>query len=167
MNRPSNAGSSVHGVSDDLSADMQRKAEAIVAAAAANREELDFSLESLVTLDAMLDRLFGRRWSIGRSGRLDTKQFTPMIEPIGAYVGETLRRNVGGEWGFHDEHGPGLELPSGMWTFPLAKADKRFHNGHEDSLALYGGVMASMGAAGEPPPAGSDEPHEGGDEPPP
>src|SRR5215210_7541882 len=76
-------------VSDDAAAlafDMERKAEAIVAAAAANRDELDFSLESLVALDAMLDRLFGRRWPVGRNGRLDAGRFGAMIEPIGAYV---------------------------------------------------------------------------------
>ena len=38
----------------------------------------------------------------------------------------------------------GLLLPSGTWTFPLAKAEKRFHNGHEDSLAFYGSVIADM-----------------------
>ena len=129
-----------------LAFDMERKAEAIVAAAAANREELDFSLESLVALDAMLDRLFGRRWPVGRHGRLDAARFEAMIEPIGAYAGETLRRSVGGTWGFHEEFGPGLLLPSGTWTFPLAKAEKRFHNGHEDSLALYGSVIADLGA---------------------
>jgi hypothetical protein len=133
-------------VSDDtaLAADMARKAEAIVAAAASNRDELDFTLESLVVLDAMLDRLFGRRWPVGRNGRLDAARFGAMIEPIGAYVGETLRRTVGGEWGHNDEFGPGLLLPSGTWTFPLAKAEKRFHNGHEDSLAFYAEVMSGM-----------------------
>jgi hypothetical protein len=132
---------------DALSADMVRKAEAIVAAAAANRDELDFSLESLVGLDAMLDRLFARRWPAGRGGKLDVNRFGAMIEPIGAYVGETLRRSVGGAWGVHEELGPGLLLPSGTWTFPLAKAEKRFENGHEDSLALYANVMSDMGSA--------------------
>jgi hypothetical protein len=127
---------------------MARKAEAVVAAAAANRDELDFSLESVVGLDAMLDRLFARRWPLGRGGRLDVDRFGPMIEPIGAYLGETLRRNVGGAWGVNEEYGPGLLLPSGMWTFPLAKAEKRFRNGHEDSLALYASVMADVGADG-------------------
>ena len=123
---------------------MARKAEAIVAAATANRDELDFTLESLVVLDAMLDRLFGRRWPAGRNGRLDAARFGPMIEPIGAYVGETLRRSIGGEWGHHDEFGPGLLLPSGTWTFPLAKAEKRFDNGHEDSLAFYAQAISGM-----------------------
>jgi hypothetical protein len=131
-----------------LAADMTRKAEAIVAAAAANRDELDFSLESLVGLDAMLDRLFGRRWPGGRGGKLDVDRFGAMIEPIGAYVGEALRRSVGGGWGVNEEFGPGLLLPSGTWTFPLAKAEKRFRNGHEDSLALYASVMADMGSEG-------------------
>jgi hypothetical protein len=137
-------------VSDDaatLAFDMERKAEAIVAAATANRDELDFSVESLVALDAMLDRLFGRRWPIGRNGRLDAARFGPMIEPIGAYVGETLRRSVGGTWGVNEEFGPGLLLPSGTWTFPLGKAEKRFHNGHDDSLAFYGSVVADTGAS--------------------
>lgn len=141
-------------MSDDaaLAADMERKAEAIVAAAAANREVLDFSLESLAALDAMLDRLFGRRWPIGRSGRLDATRFGPMIEPIGAYVGETLRRTIGGAWGTNEELGPGLLLPSGTWTFPLARAERRFEEGHDASMAAYG----SEAAGGELPagPAG-------------
>jgi hypothetical protein len=129
---------------DALAADMRHKAEAIVAAATANREELDFSLESLVVLDAMLDRLFGRHWPAGRGGRLDVRRFGAMIEPIGAYTGETLRRTLGGDWGVHEEHGPGLLLPSGTWTFPLAKAEKRFHNGHEDALGFYARAMAGL-----------------------
>jgi hypothetical protein len=140
--------SDAHDDDAALAADMERKAEAIVAAATANREELDFSLASLVGLDAMLDRLFGRPWPLGRGGRLDTRRYAAMIEPIGAYTGETLRRTVGGTWGIHAEFGPGLLLPSGTWTFPIAKAEKRFRNGHEDDLGFYGQVMADLGAPG-------------------
>jgi hypothetical protein len=140
--------SDAHDDGAALAAEMKRKAEAIVAAAAANREELDFSLASLVALDAMVDRLFGRPWPLGRRGRLDARRYALMIEPIGAYTGETLRRTVGGTWGIHEEFGPGLHLPSGMWTFPVAKAEKRFQNGHEDDLGFYGQVMADLGAPG-------------------
>jgi hypothetical protein len=125
----------------ELATDMRRKAEALVAAAAESGETLDYSLASLLVLDALLDRLFARRWPIGRAGRLDVGKFERMIEPVGAYVGETLRREGGGAWGVHEESGPGLELPSGTWTFPLAKARKRFENGHEDGLAFYAQML--------------------------
>jgi hypothetical protein len=125
----------------DLAADMRRKADALVAAAAKSGDTLDYSLASLLVLDALLDRLFARRWPVGRAGRLDASKFGRMIEPVGAYVGETLRHEGGGEWGVHDEFGPGLELPSGTWTFPLEKARKRFEHGHQDGLAFYGEVM--------------------------
>jgi hypothetical protein len=121
----------------ELAADMGRKAAAFAAAAAESGDALDYSLASLLQLDALLDRLFARRWPVGRAGRLDVGKFERMIEPVGAYVGETLRREGGGEWGVNEELGPGLELPSGPWTFPLAKARKRFENGHEDGLAFY------------------------------
>jgi len=137
-------------VAEDLATEMERKADALVAAAAASGDTLDFSLESLVTLDALLDRLFARRWAIRGGGRLDVKQYSRMIEPVGAYIGETLRRSAGGTWTVDDEHGPGIELPSGTRTFPLAKAEKRFHNGHADNLGVYGGAMAAMGAGESP-----------------
>jgi hypothetical protein len=128
-------------VAGDVAADMQRKAQAFAAAAAAQGQPLDYSLESLVELDALLDRLFARRWALRSGGRLDTKQFAPMIEPVGAYLGEALRRTLGGEW----EDGPRLRLPSGTLVAPVEQAHRRFEAGHAAALGPYAADLAHEG----------------------
>jgi hypothetical protein len=128
-----------------LAADMHRKAGAIAKAAAERGTTLDFTPESLADLDELLDRLFGRRWPVGRSGRLDTRRYEPMIEPVAAYVGETLLRIAGGDWDVHPERGPGVHLADGGWEFPLETAQQRFELGHEHSLSAFGAAMARLG----------------------
>jgi hypothetical protein len=127
-------------VADDVAADMLRKADAFVAAARGpDREALDFSLESLVALDALLERLFARRWALRPGGALDVGRFGPMVEPAGAYLGESLRRTLGGAW----EPGGGLRLPSGAVVQPLEQAHRRFAEGHPASLGPYGAAVAA------------------------
>jgi hypothetical protein len=136
-------------VAGDVGADMQRKAEAFAAAAAAQGQPLDYSLESLVALDALLDSLFARRWALRSGGRLDTKRFAPMIEPVGAYLGEALRHTLGGEWDHDDDavDGPRLRLPSGTVVAPVEQAHRRFEAGHEAALGV---LAASLAHEGEP-----------------
>jgi hypothetical protein len=127
-------------VADDVAADMLRKAEAFVAAAPApDREALDFSLESLVALDVLVERLFARRWALRAGGPLDSRRFGPMAEPVGAYLGESLRRTLGGAW----EPGGELRLPSGAVVAPLEQAHRRFTEGHAASLGPYGAAVAA------------------------
>ena len=124
---------------------MQRSAEAFVKAAAESGYTLDYSIGSLELLDDMLDHLFSVRSPIGRRrGKLAIRRFESMVRPTGAYVGEALRRATGADWAVHEEFGEGLHLPPDHWIFPLAKAEKRFVNGHEDSLGFFGEVMAGM-----------------------
>jgi len=132
-------------MADDLEEEMRRSAEAFVKAAAERGYTLDYSIASLEVLDGMLDHLFSVRSPIGRMrGKLAIRKFEPMVRPVGAYTGETLRRATGAAWAVHEEFGEGLHLPPDQWIFPLAKAEKRFVNGHEDSLAFFGEVMADM-----------------------
>jgi len=126
-------------VSGDITADMLRKADAFASAAEAHGQPLDYSLESLVALDALLDSLFARRWALRTGGRLDVKQFGQMIEPVGAYLGETLRRTLRGEW---VDDGT-LRLPSGALADPIEQARRRFEDGHAAGLAAYGVTTAS------------------------
>jgi hypothetical protein len=125
-----------------LAADMHRKAEAMARAAAERGTTLDFTPESLADLDELLDRLFGRRWPVGRNGRLDARRFAPMVDGVAAYVGETLRRTAGGDWDLHGERGPGVRAASGEWAFPAETARRRFELGHEASLSAVGAAMA-------------------------
>jgi hypothetical protein len=98
--------------------------------------ELDYSEESLQTIEDMIDRQFGdwRPWRRGKTA----KKNTPIASLVGAYVGEVMIRHVGGEWGWMPEYDvAAVKLPSGHWTSPPAKAQKRFMKGKEDNLVFY------------------------------
>jgi hypothetical protein len=50
----------------------------------------------------------------------------------------SLQRYLGGHWGWMQEFDvAAIQLPSGTWTSPPAKAQKRFVDGKEDNLAFY------------------------------
>jgi hypothetical protein len=79
------------------------------------------------------------------SERLDGRIFA-----LGSYIGEVVRRQVGGEW-LSDESGPDgeinvtLELPGGTLCWPIERAMKRFYNGSEDGIAFWGETAISRG----------------------
>ncbi len=62
---------------------------------------------------------------------------------VGSYVGEVIRREIGGEWK-GDDSDPGAEinvelrLPDGTVCWPVQRAMKRFKNGPEDGIFAYG-----------------------------
>jgi len=98
--------------------------------------QLDYSEQSIQTLEAMIERQFAdwRPWRIGKVA----KKNLPVASLVGAYLGEVMIRNVGGRWGWMPEFDvAAVQLPSGIWTSPPAKAQKRFVNGKEDDLAFY------------------------------
>jgi hypothetical protein len=98
--------------------------------------ELDYSEKSVETLEAMIDRQFGD-WRPWRRGQVARKNF-PIASLVGAYLGEVMIRNVGGQWGWMPEFDvAAVQLPSGGWTSPPAKAQKRFVDGKQDDLVFY------------------------------
>ena len=57
---------------------------------------------------------------------------------FGAYLGEAIRRNLGGDWGYSEQEGYFLENVGGqVKLFPFAKTLKRFKDGEGDSLGFY------------------------------
>jgi hypothetical protein len=65
---------------------------------------------------------------------------------LGAYVGEVIRRGHGGEWRADDKDPEGeinmqLILPGGAIIRPIQRVLKRFANGQEDSLYVYGAAI--------------------------
>jgi hypothetical protein len=60
------------------------------------------------------------------------------IAVIGSYVGESVRRTLGGTWGYTEARGFHLDgVGGGAQIYPFAKVAKRFENGMDDSLATY------------------------------
>jgi len=107
----------------------------------------DFSPDSLIEID----RFFSEQSQHGqaRRGGLLSESTGSRLFAIGGYVGEVLRRNIGGEWRGDDsdpdaEINVELALPAGRVCWPVQRVMKRFKLGVEESIAAYG---SSIGLA--------------------
>ena len=96
----------------------------------------DYSVESAVALDNFIDLLLSTGDPIS-----DLQQMG-----MGAYVGEILRRNVGGEWIAMPEgptpDDPGLSL-NGVGILPFEKIRKRVALGPSNSVGYFVQEMVS------------------------
>jgi hypothetical protein len=123
--------------------DMQRLADDFVRSMRDFEWELDYSEQSIRTLEEMIDRQFAD-WRPWRSGKVAKKNL-PIASLVGAYLGEVMIRHVGGHWGWMPDFDvAAVQLPSGTWTSPPAKAQKRLLNGKEDDLVLYYEALKSQ-----------------------
>jgi hypothetical protein len=110
----------------------------------------DFSPGSLWDID----RFFEEQSLNGaaKPGGLLSQDLGSRIFAIGAYIGEVVRRNVGGEWvgddkDPHAEITVELHLPDGARCWPIQRAMKRFKNGAEDGIAGWGsGIGLQVGS---------------------
>ena len=91
---------------------------------------LDYTPESLTTVDEIISK----GWGGEPPALLD-----PMITLFGSYVGETLRRNLGGKWAHSADFGYALVEIDGrdFKAFPFNKVSKRFTEGEGDSVAFF------------------------------
>ena len=123
--------------------DMQRLADDFVRSMRDFDWEFDYSEESIRMLEEMIDRPFAD-WRPWRSGKVAKKNL-PIASLVGAYLGEVMIRHVGGHWGWMPDFDvAAVQLPSGTWTSPPAKAQKRFLNGKEDDLVFYYEALKSQ-----------------------
>lgn len=113
-----------------------------------NKKQLDYSLDSLKVLDEYLE-------IIRKDKKILEKDLMIIILRVGAYLGETIKRNSSVEMHWQDYNsvlkintnlstfennllvsailvGPDKEL-----IFPLAKVHKYIENGKEDSLEFF------------------------------
>jgi len=101
----------------------------------------DFSLNSLREVDLFFDEQ--TKDGKAKAGGLLSEKLGQRLFGIGAYVGEVIRRNAGGEWNGDDadpqaEINISLKLKSGGTIWPVQRAMKRLKNGKEDSIYEYG-----------------------------
>jgi len=106
--------------------------------------QVDFSPSSLWHIDFFFDDHSCNGEPI--PGGLLSEEVGKRLFAIGAYVGEVLRRNIGGEWHGDDsdpqvEINVELKLITGAKCWPVQRVIKRFKNGWEDSVAAYGAGM--------------------------
>jgi hypothetical protein len=134
--------------------DLDSSAAWIAKALSASGYRVDFSAASLWEVDRFLEEQTSsgkpKRWGL-LSRDLGTRLFS-----LGAYVGDVVRREVGGEWRVddddpHAEVNVQLRLPDGSVVWPVQRVMKRLTNGAEDGIAAYASVLGVP--VGPPPPA--------------
>jgi hypothetical protein len=142
-------------VSDESSSsivhDVLGSAEWISAALRSSGYAADFSPSSLWEVD----RFFDEHTEGGRPRRrgLLAESTGSRLFGIGSYIGEVIRRNVGGEWEGDDsdpeaEINVAVRLSDGSLIWPVQRAMKRLQNGAEDAVAPYASVLGvSVGRA--------------------
>lgn len=120
--------------------DVERSADWIAAALRSSGYDADFSGSSLWEIERFFDDQVpdGR----AREGGLLSLDVGPRLFAIGAYVGEVIRRGVGGEWQ-GDDTDPDVEINvelivDGASCRPVQRVIKRYRNGREDCVATYG-----------------------------
>jgi hypothetical protein len=104
----------------------------------------DFTLDSLKEVD----RFVAEQVPDGKPkpGGLLSQQFGTRVFALGAYVGETIRRQGQGKWQGDDadpqaEINVAVRLKSGTIFWPMRRIVKRIKNGPEDGIYAYGFVM--------------------------
>jgi hypothetical protein len=121
--------------------DVAQAAERIALALSSSGYHADFTPESLWEVDRFFDE-HTRDGTPIRNGLL-SESLGSRIFALGAYVGEVIRRHVGGEW-YGDDSDPRAEinvelrLPDGTVCWPIQRLMKRCKNGAEDGIAAYG-----------------------------
>ncbi len=141
--------------------DIKQHSEWLVKAFKADKFKLDYTLESFKAIDIFFDKHAINGKPV-ENGRLAQNTGT-VIFSIGAYVGETLFRNIPGTQWVLDETDPqaeinvSLKLPDEAITWPVHRAIKRFRNGSEDGIYIYG--VSIMEATNTNPPAPERQRH--------
>lgn len=114
---------------DTVAAMAETYAQKAVSAARSLNAQLDFSEESLQTLETILDR------AAHRSANQDLNETCKMW---GSYLGEVVRRRFGGDWSI--ETYPGKQFATltlsvnGSKLFPSMKIHRRLTGGEADNI---------------------------------
>jgi hypothetical protein len=78
------------------------------------------------------------------------KAIQNMATLFGSYLGETYRRNHGGEWGVSEDT-PALSFGQRFCSYPWARVYKRLSNGEEDNVHHWYLGMIQYGINGGQP----------------
>lgn len=103
------------------------KANAALVLKTFEEQNLDYNQESVAWLDGYIER--------NRLG-WDEASAEKLSGILGAFLGECIRLNYGGEWQM-TEYGLGISFSDGNAAFPFNKIRKQIENGSEDSIASF------------------------------
>jgi hypothetical protein len=145
--------------------DLDSSAAWIATAISSSGYRADFSAASLWEVDRFIDEQAPggkpKRWGL-LSRDLGTRLFS-----LGAYVGDVVRREVGGEWEVDDddpnaEVNVAIRLPDGSLIWPVQRVMKRLTHGAEDGIAAYASVLGVAVGPRPPAPTGRGRSERGG-----
>lgn len=107
-------------------------------------EELDFTEESVSTIERLIDDIHYSMPNGKTQANIDL-----LCRVWGAYIGEVFRKHVGGEWiEWEDEYGKAIAFQSGeVKVFPMDKVRKRIVGGPEHNLRGYYGAFRDQMSA--------------------
>jgi hypothetical protein len=108
----------------------------------------DFSPDSLAEIDRFLDDHASEGQPV--KGGLLSESLGPRVFALGSYVGEVVRRELGGVWHGDDDdpHGEAnvrVNLDNAATIWPVQRVMKRLQNGDEDGIAAYGAALRAHG----------------------
>ncbi len=126
--------------------DARSSAEWMAKALKSSGYNADFTINSLKEVDRFFDEHSKNGQPIAKG--LLSQQLGSRLFAIGSYVGEVIRRAVGGSWRGNDADPKGeinieLVLPNGTVIWPVQRVMKRFKNGREDEIYVYGVVSTA------------------------
>ncbi|HWB23912.1 MAG TPA: hypothetical protein VG738_00460 [Chitinophagaceae bacterium] len=109
---------------------------------------LDYTLSSFKEVDRFYE-LNSRNGEVIDGGRF-SKNLGQILFALGAYIGQTIIKLIPGTVWETNENDPegeinaALMLPGGAKAWPMQRAIKRFKNGEEDGIYVYGYHIVSQ-----------------------
>jgi hypothetical protein len=122
--------------------DIKSQSDWIVNAFKADNLKLDYSIHSFIEIDKFFNK-HSKNGKAVKKGRL-SQNLGAIIFSIGSYVGQTIIKNVPGALWQVDDNDPqgeitaSVKFPDGTIMWPMQKVMKRFQNGSEDAIYVYG-----------------------------
>lgn len=131
-----------------LKEDIQSQANWIIQAFAADGYTLDYSIKSTMELD----KFFFQNMVNGQAkkrGRLDGTGYGTVLFAMGAYLGETIIKNIPGTIWLTDDDDPegeltvAMQLPDETIVWPIQRVMQRFQEGKEEAIYPYAHALTT------------------------
>ena len=122
--------------------DIKTQSDWITKAFAADKLKLDYTIRSFIEIDKFFNK-HSKDGKAVKGGRL-MENLGAIVFSLGAYVGQTIIKNVPGAVWQTDDNDPqgeitaSVKLPDGTVIFPMQRIMKCFQNGSEDAVYVYG-----------------------------
>ncbi|WP_299123232.1 hypothetical protein [uncultured Tenacibaculum sp.] len=97
--------------------------------------KLKYDSKSIKFLEGFIERV---KKNFGKEER------EGLITSCGAFLGETIIKNYGGEWGKDSNGVTCVKFDNKNVAYPFAKVEKQFENGLEDSVYSFFSVIPSV-----------------------